>query len=315
MSGEPGTDARPTISVVVPCYRSSSILPELVGRLRPVLDECAASSEVILVVDGSPDDTWKVACELGRRHEFVEAIRLSRNFGQHNATLAGIRAASCEIIVTLDDDLQHRPEDVATLVMALTEDVDLVYGVPHRPSNGWFRGVGSKLGRAILAHGLRVPYAEHIGAFRAFRTRLREGFAALDGPHVSIDVALSWTTSCVRTVRITVDPRRTGRSGYTTRALLGQLFHLVFGFSTLPLRLVSYLGLACGVLGLGLLIFVLSAYFTGYTKVPGFTSIAAMVALFSGAQMIAIGIMGEYVARMHVRSMGRPSYVITGDQG
>ena len=170
------------------------------------------------------------------------------------------------------------------MLAELGDDVDLVYGVPEQAANGWFRGLGSRAGRGFLAHGLRVPYAQDISAFRAFRTRLREGFAALDGPHISIDVALSWTTTHVRAVRTTVDPRRHGRSGYTGRALVTQLFHLVFGYSTLPLRLVSYLGLVCGAFGLGLLMFVLGAYFVGYTDVPGFTLIASMVAIFSGAR-------------------------------
>lgn len=307
-------DARPTVSVVVPCYRSAATLPLLLDRLLPILDACASRSEVLLVVDGSPDDTWCVAKALSSERDRVEAIKLSRNFGQHNALLAGIRAVDHDVVVTMDDDLQHRPEDIATLLEELQGDVDLVYGVPETGANGWFRGVGSRAGRAFLAHGLRVPYAQDISAFRAFRTRLREGFSAMDGPNVSIDVALSWTTTQVRAVPTTSDPRGGGRSGYTTRSLVTQLFHLVFGYSTLPLRLVSYLGLLCGAFGLVLLLYVLGAYFVGFTQVPGFTLIASMVAIFSGAQMVAVGVLGEYVARVHVSAMGKPAYVITREE-
>jgi len=314
MSSEAVGDARPTVSVVIPCFRSANTLNPLLERLMPVLDDVASRSEVILVVDGSPDNTWHVARDASAAYERVEAIRLSRNFGQHNALLAGIRAATFDLVVTMDDDLQHRPEDVARLLAGLTDDVDLVYGVPEHPPNGWVRGVASWLGRAFLTHGLGVGHAGDISAFRLFRTRLREGFASLDGPHISIDVALSWTTTCVRAIRVSLDRRHDGRSGYTTRTLLSQLFHLVFGYSTLPLRVVSYLGLLCGALGFGMLVFVLTAYAVGYTAVPGFTSIASMVALFAGAQMVAIGVVGEYVARVHVRTTGQPSYVITRDE-
>jgi glycosyltransferase involved in cell wall biosynthesis len=313
MTSELGLDARPTVSVVIPCYRSSVTLPPLLERLNPVLAESAARSEVILIVDGSPDDTWQVARALSASHDWVKAIRLSRNFGQHNALLAGIRAASCDVVVTIDDDLQHRPEDIADMLDALADDVDLVYGVHRGAQNGALRGVGSRLGRELLAHGLGVPFAREISAFRAFRTRLRDGFAALDGPHISIDVALSWTTTHVRAIEVTVDPRREGRSGYTTRALVSQLLRLVLGYSTLPLRLVSFLGALCAALGFSLLVYVLTAYAVGYTQVPGFTFLASMVAMFSGAQMLAIGVVGEYVARVYVRSTGRPAYVITRD--
>ncbi len=314
MTVEHVRDVRPTVSVVIPCYRSAASLPELLGRLIPVLDACADRSEVILVVDGSPDATWQVAREASARHDRVEAIRLSRNFGQHNAILAGIRAAGSEFVVTLDDDLQHRPEEIPRLLDALTADVDLVYGVPEQPYNGWFRGVGSRAGRAFLTRGLGVAHARNISAFRVFRTRLRDGFANLDGPHVSIDVALSWTTTAVGAVRVHFDARNDGRSGYTTRMLVTQLVQLVVGYSTLPLRLVTYLGLLCALAGLGLLVFVLVAYFVGYTQVRGFTSLASMVALFSGAQMLAIGVVGEYMARVHLRATGQPAYVITRDE-
>ncbi len=315
MTSEPARTARPTISVVIPCYRSAATIPALLERLHPVLDECAERCEVILVVDGSPDDTWHVARAASTRYDRVEAIRLSRNFGQHNALLAGIRSAGGDLVVTMDDDLQHRPEEIPSLLAALTDDVDLVYGVPQHANNGWVRGVGSRLGRSFLTRVLGVSHARHISAFRVFRTRLRDGFANLDGPHISIDVALSWTTTYVRPVRVTVDPRLKGRSGYTTRTLFAQLFHLVFGYSTLPLRLVSYLGLLLGLVGLAFLTFALTAYVVGYTAVPGFTTIVSLVAMFSGAQMLAIGVVGEYVARVHVRTTGQPAYVITRDEG
>lgn len=309
----PGPAGRPTISVIVPCYRSVATLPTLVDRLLATLVEVADAHEIVLVVDGSPDDTWSVARSLSQQHPVVEALRLSRNFGQHNALLAGIRRARHDLIVTIDDDLQHRPEDLPALVQALTPDIDLVYGVATDERHGFARAMASRFGRTILARGLGVTYARQVSAYRVFRTRLRNGFQGLDGPQVSIDVALSWTTTCVRGVTVAGDARTEGASGYTAVSLVRHFVLLVLGYSILPLRVVAYLGLVCALGGAGALAYVLIAYVVGYTEVPGFTAIASMIALFSGAQMLAIGVVGEYLGHLHVRSTGRPAYVITDE--
>lgn len=307
----PDRESGQSLSVVVPCYRSAGTLPELIFRLRAVLAGLGGPHEIILVVDGSPDDAWAVATDLSRTHPDVRSIRLSRNYGQQNALLAGIRLARYDLVATLDDDLQHRPEDLPLLLRALTGDADLVYGVAKEEGHGWARGLATRVGRLALARGLGVTHARHVTAYRLFRTRLREGFADIAGPHVSVDVALSWATTEVRGVRVARDPRLHGVSNYTARSLLRQFLGLVLGYSILPLRLVSYLGLVSALTGVGLLVYVVAAYATGYTAVPGFTFLASMIALFSGAQMLAIGVVGEYLGRLHNRSSGRPSYVIT----
>ena len=298
------------ISVVIPCYRSSRTLPELIERLMPVLESIAERYEIILVVDGSPDDTWEVARALAADVPTVEAIRLSRNYGQHSAILAGVRAARFDTIITMDDDLQHRPEEIPALIDAFTPDLDLVYGVPLEEEHGFVRSFASRSVKAAMTRGLGISNARSISAFRVFRTRLRQGFVALDGPHVSLDVALSWTTTRVGSTTVRMDARAEGRSNYSFRQLLRHAADMLLGYSTAPLRLVGYLGLVCGTLGVVLLTMVLWQFFTGATTVQGFTTLASMVAVFSGAQMIAIGIVGEYVARVHMKNMGRPTYVI-----
>ena len=286
-----------------------------IGCWRVLGDLRVVVYEVILVVDGSPDDTWAVARSLSHEHAEVEAIRLSRNFGQQNALLAGIRQARHDVVVTIDDDLQHRPEDLPPCCAALTDEVDLVYGVPARQGHGLARGVATRVGRTVLARGLGVEHARHVTAYRVFRTRLREGFAAVDGPHVSIDVSLAWTTTYVRGVPVARDPRAEGRSGYTAASLLRQF--LLWSWATACCRCGSSPTSGCSLAlgGAGLLAYVVLAYVAGYTQVPGFTFLASMIALFSGAQMLAIGVLGEYLGRLHLRSTGRPSYVITRDEG
>ncbi|MCC5577028.1 glycosyltransferase family 2 protein [Microtetraspora sp. AC03309] len=300
-----------SVSVVIPCYRSARTLPPLVARLMPVLRDVSPHHEVILVVDGSPDDTWTVASDLARRVEGVRALHLSRNYGQHNALVAGIREARFDVVVTMDDDLQHLPEQIPLLLAALEgERLDLVYGVPHEEEHGFLRSLASRSMKAGMAAALGIRTARAISAFRAFRTRLRDGFDGLSGPHASIDVALSWTTTRVDSVRVRMSERDHGRSNYTPRLLVRHAVTMLVGYSAAPLKAASYLGFLAGIIGLLLGAVVLWRFVTGDTTVAGFTTIASMVALFSAAQLISIGVLGEYVGRIHGGGMGRPTYLV-----
>jgi glycosyltransferase involved in cell wall biosynthesis len=307
------------ISVVIPCYRSKDTLPELVARLHAVLGAGAEGAvgryEVILVVDGSPDRTYPVARELERGSEHVRALLLRRNYGQHNALLAGVLRARYEVVVTMDDDLQHRPEEIPRLLEPLRDPmVDLVYGVPVAEEHGVARSAASRAVKSALAIS-GVDNARDVSALRAFRTDLRKGFAHVNDTFASLDVLLSWTTTGVRRQAVVMDRRTVGRSSYSVGRLVRHAITMVTGYSALPLKLVTWLGLACGLLGLALLGFVLYRFATGRTSVAGFTTLASMVALFSGAQMLSIGILGEYVGRMHFRGMQRPTFLVRVDGG
>jgi len=299
-----------SVSIVVPCYRSARILPTLVSQLTSVMSATAEQYEVILVVDGSPDDTWRVASALAENHEAVRAILLARNYGQHNALVAGIRSAQYDIVVTMDDDLQHPPAEVPKLIAALTDDLDLVYAVPIEEEHGAVRSLASRLIKAGLAGPLGIRNARLVGAFRAFRASLCAGFDLANGPYVSVDVALSWATTRVGSVQVRMQQRAEGRSGYTFRSLSRHAANMILGYSTTPLRLVTYLGCMVGAGGLLLLAYVLWRYVHGNTTVAGYTTIASMIALFSSAQMLAVGVLGEYIGRIHAHGIGRPLYVI-----
>jgi glycosyltransferase involved in cell wall biosynthesis len=303
-------ESRLRVSVVVPCYRSACTLPKLVARLTEVMPAITSSYEVILVVDGSPDDTWEVAHDLALRTASVRAIRLARNYGQHNALVAGVRAARYDVVVTMDDDLQHPPEEIPKLLDALTDDLDLVYGLPTEEEHGVARSFASRLVKSALSGAMGVQNAKLLSAFRAFRTFLRDGWDQMHGPHVSVDLCLSWATTRVGAASVRMDQRAEGRSNYTVKALFRHALNMILGFSTKPLRLVTYLGLLVGVAGLVLFVGVLWLYFAGRTTVAGYTTVASMVALFSAAQMVGIGVLGEYVGRIHAGGMGRPTYMI-----
>ena len=299
-----------SVSIVVPCYRSASTLPMLVARVNEVMPRVTVTYEVILVVDGGPDDTWEVARDLAKGNDRVRAIRLARNYGQHNALVAGIRAASNDVIVTMDDDLQHPPEELPKLIAALSDDLDLVYALPQDEEHGVLRSLASRLVKAGMAGPIGVQNARLLSAFRVFRSFLRQGFDQIYGPHASVDVALSWGTTRVGKVTVRMDDRAGGRSGYTFRTLVRHAVNMLLGYSTAPLRLVTYFGFVVGLGGLVLLGRLLWLYFGGTTSVAGFTTIASLITIFCSAQLIAIGVVGEYIGRIHAGGMGRPTYVI-----
>lgn len=299
------------ISAIIPVYRSAAILPELHRRLTDALSTIAERYEIILVEDCGGDESWSEIENLAERDRFVLGIRMSRNYGQHNALLCGIRAARYGIIVTLDDDLQNPPEEIVKLVTRLGEDVDVVYGTPEQEQHGFLRDQGSRITKLALQSAMSAETARNVSSFRAFHTPVREAFAAYRGPFVSIDVLLTWGTTRFSHVRVRHEPRQAGVSNYTFRTLVTHALNMMTGFSTLPLQIASLVGFAFTLFGFGILMFVLVTFVVnGGSSVPGFAFLASIIAIFSGAQLFALGIIGEYLARMHFRSMDRPTYLV-----
>jgi glycosyltransferase involved in cell wall biosynthesis len=299
-----------TVSVVIPVFNGAVLLPELVQRLERVLSRRCAAFEIIPVNDGSQDRSWQVIEELARQRPCVRGIDLGRNFGQHNALLCGIRAATMAVIVTLDDDLQNPPEEIPRLLDKLGEGHEVVYGVPCRQQHGWWRDGASCFTKLALRHVMGAATARQVSAFRAFRTRQRDGFAEYRGPFVSIDVLLSWVTNQFAAVTVRHEPRRWGRSNYNLRKLVIHGLNLLTGFSTVPLHLASLIGLFATLFGLFVLVVVLGRYVIEGSSVPGFPFLASIIALFAGTQMFTLGIIGEYLARIYYRMLDRPSYTI-----
>jgi undecaprenyl-phosphate 4-deoxy-4-formamido-L-arabinose transferase len=301
---------KPSISVVVPVYNSQDTLTELAARLSPVLSEISPHFELILVNDGSRDQSWQVIERLATDYDWVHGINLMRNYGQHNALLAGIHAAQYEVIVTIDDDLQNPPEEIPILLNKLAEGFDVVYGRPRRQQHGRWRDLASSVTKLALQGAMGAETARNVSAFRIFRTQVREAFSSYQSPYVSIDVLLTWGTIRFAAINVRHDPRLVGQSNYTFRKLLTHALNMVTGFSTWPLRLASLVGFGFTLFGLGVLAYVIGLYLILGYSVPGFPFLASVIAIFSGAQLFALGIMGEYLARMHFRMMDRPTYAI-----
>ena len=303
------------ISVIIPVYNSEPLLPELVLRLHPVLESLGSDYELILVDDGSRDRSWEVISRLAQEHSWIRGINLMRNYGQHNALLCGIRAAQYDVVVTVDDDLQHPPEEIPKLLQKLTEGYDVVYGTPLKKQHGLWRNIIAQITRLPLQGIMDAEIARNATAFRAFRTYIRDAFTNYQSPFVSIDVLLSWGTTRFAAIPVHRDPRRAGASNYTIRKLASHALDMITGFSTWPLRVASLVGFGFTLFGFGVLIYVLGRYLVEGGSVPGFPFLASIIAIFSGAQLFALGIIGEYLARMHFRSMGRPYSFIRDTTG
>lgn len=298
------------ISVVIPVYRSQTSLRELHQRLADILTFHDLSFEILFVEDCGGDDSWEIIQTLADQDERVRGLRMSRNYGQHNALLAGIRAAEGKLIATIDDDLQHPPEELPKLFNEILKGFDVVYGTPEHEKHNFYRKIASRITKMALQNAMGTETARKVSAFRVFRTELRKAFDEYRSPWVNIDVLLTWATTRFTSIQVRHEFRKYGESGYSTRKLLQHAMNMMTGFSTMPLKIASVIGFLFALFGAFVLAYVLILYCIAGDAVPGFPFLASIIALFSGAQLLALGVIGEYLARMHQRTMERPAYIL-----
>ena len=299
--------------MVIPVYNSEQILPELTRRLAAILPQTSNRYELILVNDGSRDGSWDQISRLAAEYPWIRGIGLMRNYGQHNALLCGVRAATYPITIIMDDDLQHPPEEIPRLLEKLAEGHDVVYAAPQEGQHGFWRNTAAQVTKLALQSVLGAETAGKVSPFRAFRTRLRDAFATYQGSFVSIDVLLSWATNRFSAISVRYDPRQQGRSQYTFRRLVTHALNMMTGFSVLPLQLATLTGFGFTLFGIFIFLYVIGRYLIHGVDVPGFTFLASVVIIFAGAQLFALGVFGEYLARIHFRMMERPSYFVRSD--
>ena len=298
------------VSVVVPVYNGSDTLLLLVDEVGKVLPNVTGKFELILVNDGSPDQSWEVISGLAQIHPWVRGIDLMRNYGQHNATLCGIREARYEVIVIMDDDLQNPPREIPKLLEKLEDGYDVVYGVARKRQQVWWKSLASVIVKRAIAYVMGLRTVRDIGAFKAFRADLRKSFENFHSPDVLVDVLLSWGTTRFASVKVDEAPRTVGKSNYNLFKLIKVSLLVLTSYTTIPLRLASIVGFMFTLFGFGVLTYVLVTYFVA-GSIPGFSFLASSVTIFSGVQLFALGILGEYLARVFERTGGRPTYTIT----
>ncbi|MGB7363306.1 MAG: glycosyltransferase [Rhodococcus sp. (in: high G+C Gram-positive bacteria)] len=312
------------ISVIVPVYQGEHTLGPLVDELealtRPYLTpgrRLAVVEEVLLVFDHGPDGSATAIRDLAARFPFVRGIWLSRNFGQHPATLAGMASSGGEWIVTMDEDGQHDPSDIAGLLdTALDEQATVVYARGVNPApHGLWRNVTSKGSKWLIAKALSGENTVQYNSFRMVVGEVGRSVAAYAGSEAYLDVALGWIAGNVTTSPVELREEQGRRSGYNLRTLLSHFWRMVLSSGTKGLRLVSVLGVFFGVLGIVLVAYLLVVYtfFDPDTEVRGWASTMVVLLFGFGATLFSLGVVAEYVGVNVKTAMGKPPYLIVGD--
>jgi glycosyltransferase involved in cell wall biosynthesis len=306
-----------TNSIVIPCYCSGPWLEELVRRIDLVMRRRGEPFEVVLVNDASPDDTWKTIQRLARRYDCVRGIDLLFNTGQFRATLCGLEQAAGELIVVMDDDLQHPPEEIPKLIDAIRRhpELDCVMGAYAAKHHNLVRNLGSRLWAYVTARIYGLPTHVKRSSFRIMRREIARAICLHRTVRPVLGPLIFRTTARVGNVRVNHHPRRRGQSGYGVAQLARIVLDNVFSASTLPLRMVSVLGLgsaAGSVLWGG---YNVAKYFLGSIKVPGFVTLVLLITFFGGMTLFAVGLLGEYLIRVIDEVRRPPRYLIRHSVG
>jgi polyisoprenyl-phosphate glycosyltransferase len=297
------------VSVVVPVYRGAATVPELVRQLGETL-RASYDLEVVLVDDASPDDSAEVCRRIAERESWVRLLCLSRNFGEHNAVMAGLNHASGDAIVIMDDDLQNPPAEVPKLLEKLGEGHDVVYAryehKQHRAFRNFVSWVNDKFANVMLAK----PPGLYLCSFKAMNRFLVDEVVKYDGPFPYIDGLVLRVTRRIGVVTVEHHGRKVGRSGYTLGRLFVLWVNMLTGFSILPLRMASLLGLMVAGLGaVGAVAFAIERAVDPRLPV-GWASLAVATLVLAGTQLFTLGVLGEYLGRMSLRVSGEPQYVV-----
>jgi polyisoprenyl-phosphate glycosyltransferase len=321
----PSADPMNSVSVVIPVYNGAATLPDVVNELKQLRSPQQTPDgrgfrvdEVLLVWDRGVHGSEKVVRELAANFDWVRPVWLSRNFGQHPATLAGMTSAGGDWIVTMDEDGQHDPAYIGDLLdIAYRDRTQLVYASPsNRPPHGVLRNAASWLAKWLFVHVL--VSSERPGAFNSYRLILGEAgrsVAAYTGAGVYLDVALSWVVTNSSTCQVLMRDEGRPASSYSLHRLVSHFWRLVISSGTRPLRFVSVMGVLFACLGLGVAIYSAIQKLVGDISVPGWTSVFVAVLVVGGATLLALGIIAEYIAAAATMAMGKPVYVIMRDPG
>jgi glycosyltransferase involved in cell wall biosynthesis len=302
-------------SIVIPVYRSERLLPTLVERLATTLEEMhapivGATFEVILVNDCSLDDSWAQIVQLGKQHAWLKGINLRKNAGQHNAILTGLRYALGKYIVMMDDDLQHDPGDVPKIIAALKAGNDVCYAKFRAKRHAMWKRIGSQFNSIVANRLLNKPKGLYLSPFKGIVRGIRDQMVQFSGPHVYLDGLILSSTNRITTIEIDHYERPDGQSGYSLRKSISLWLKMATSFSIEPLRIASMLGLFFSGFGFLAAVALIVQRFTLNAMPVGWSSLIVSVLILGGIQLLALGIIGEYVGRVLLHVNGMPQAVI-----
>jgi polyisoprenyl-phosphate glycosyltransferase len=313
-------ESKQTVSIVVPVYQGELTLEPLLAEIEPLTKVQSTPggvqfqvSEVLLVHDGAIDNSDTVMAALAAKFAFVSPIWLSRNFGQHPATLAGMASSNGDWVVSLDEDGQHDPRDIARLLdVAVKNNAQLVYAHPaNQPPHGRIRNGLSVAAKWIFTNLLGHAHIGEFNSFRLIQGEIARGLAAYCGHGVYLDVALSWVVARGAHCPVLLRTERGRPSAYSYRKLANHFWHLVLTSGTGPLRLVAYIGIGSVLLGMAVSAYSLWGKLTGQVEVPGWASLVIVMSMFSGLILFSLGVLAEYLGIVVTMALGKPLYLIT----
>ena len=310
------------LSVVIPVYQGEETLPELMAEIAPLTSEQTTPDgrrfkvdEVLLVWDRGPGNSDQILRQLARQYSFVRPLWLSRNFGQHAATLAGMTSSGGDWIVTMDEDGQQDPSFIPQLLdAAYDQSAQLVYGTPSNPPpHSTIRNLASKTAKRIFASTLADGGFAEFNSYRLVMGEIGRSVAAYTGTGVYLDVALSWVVADAITYPVVA--RREGReaSNYTYRRLFGHFGRLIVSSGTRPLLFVSWLGVFFVLMGAAVSIWVLYQRVVGEIVIAGWASTFIALMLIGGAMLLSLGIIAQYIGAATNMSLGKPLYIVVRD--
>lgn len=310
------------VSVVIPVYQGETTLPGLLEELAALTTESVSPGgstwrveEVILVDDNGPDDSARVIRELAERYPFVRPVWLSRNYGQHSATLAGMASSGAEWIATVDEDGQHDPADIATLLdVAISERAALTYALPtNPPPHGALRNAASRGAKGLVSALTGNPTTSYYQSFRLMLGEVGRSVAAYAGSGVYLDVALGWVASSIARAPVALRQEGGRASGYSPRRLLGHFWRLILSSGTRGLRIVSVIGVLFALAGIAVAVVIVVQRLTNGALPAGWASLITVILLSSGAILFSLGVIAEYLGTAVNMAMGKPPYLIVTD--
>jgi dolichol-phosphate mannosyltransferase/undecaprenyl-phosphate 4-deoxy-4-formamido-L-arabinose transferase len=298
-------------SIVVPVYRSESSLRQLYSRIDSTFENIDGDYELILVEDCGRDNSWQVMKSLRELNSKVKIITLTRNFGQHNALMCGFSFASGRYVITMDDDLQNPPEEIPKLIDALTgSDLDVVYGIPKRKKHSVVRNVGSFVFVGLASLIFKQIPKFRMSNFRIIKKYVVDQILQINTPNPLVGFLVLKVTERIGTVTVDHHERPDVKTTYSAAKLLKHFMHGILYNSTLPLKGVLVVGVACLCLCAVLGTYYLIAYLRGAITVSGWTTLVLLILFFSGIIMFSMGIIGEYLLRIIQEVYRIPQYVI-----
>lgn len=285
------------ISAVIPVYRGAHTITELCRQLIAAFEKSGHRFEIILVDDGSKDGSYEIVRELARKDQRIIGVELSRNFGQHNATLCGFRVARGRLIVTLDEDIQNPPEEIDNLIKhAQQTQSDVVYGIPRVRQHSWWRKLGSRLVMIVPRRVMKIDF--DISPFRLLRAPIAKEAAKVGRHDVILDIYLAWLTDRISAKEVEHGANDSVRpSSYSLWKLIRVLLNVMCNYTVLPLRLASILGVLISIASIAIATYFILFKLIHGLDVPGFTAIIVTLLFSTGMILMGIGVLSEYLAR------------------